>query len=417
MAFNLLDSVKGLISPDLISKAASTLGETEAGVSKAVSGVVPSILGSIISKGTSDIGGAGSVLSLAKNVADSGVLGNLAGLLGSGASTAAGGINMLKTFLGDKLGSVVSSISNFAGIKESSASSLMSMVAPAALGVLGKHVTENDMTPSSLSNMLSSQKSSILGAIPGGLSSLASTIGLGSIGSAASSAAAGIRREAGSAIRSVEAAATTVERKRNWWGPLLFALLAIFLLIVLFRRCGSESTSSTTPMDTAVAAPVTAPSAPVSIKVKLPDGSELDAYKGGIEDMLVTYLNSTNSADSINHNRWFDFDNLNFKTNSAEITDESMRQVQNIAAILKAFPKVKIKIGGYTDKTGTEDANMKLSQSRADALVAALKSAGASEGQLVGAEGYGSKFATAAADAPDEERKKDRRISVSVREK
>jgi outer membrane protein OmpA-like peptidoglycan-associated protein len=170
-------------------------------------------------------------------------------------------------------------------------------------------------------------------------------------------------------------------------------------------------------MDTAVAAPVTAPSAPVSIKVKLPDGSELDAYKGGIEDMLVTYLNSTNSADSINHNRWFDFDNLNFKTNSAEITDESMRQVQNIAAILKAFPKVKIKIGGYTDKTGTEDANMKLSQSRADALVAALKSAGASEGQLVGAEGYGSKFATAAADAPDEERKKDRRISVSVREK
>jgi outer membrane protein OmpA-like peptidoglycan-associated protein len=47
----------------------------------------------------------------------------------------------------------------------------------------------------------------------------------------------------------------------------------------------------------------------------------------------------------------------------------------------------------------------------------ALKKAGVNKAQLVGAEGYGSQFAKAAADAPDEERKKDRRISLSVREK
>jgi hypothetical protein len=32
-----------------------------------------------------------------------------------------------------------------------------------------------------------------------------------------------------------------------------------------------------------------------SFKVKLPDGSELDAYKGGIEDQLVSFLNDTRS--------------------------------------------------------------------------------------------------------------------------
>ena len=114
---------------------------------------------------------------------------------------------------------------------------------------------------------------------------------------------------------------------------------------------------------------------------------------------------------------WFDFDNLNFKTGSADITEESIKQVQNIAAILKAYPKLKIKIGGYTDKTGDSLANFKLSQGRAESVLSALKSSGANPSQLLGAEGYGTSNAKAPADAPDEERKKDRRISVSVREK
>ena len=94
-----------------------------------------------------------------------------------------------------------------------------------------------------------------------------------------------------------------------------------------------------------------------------------------------------------------------------------MHQVHNIAAILKVYPKVKIKIGGYTDKTGDEKLNMQLSQTRADAVVNALKKAGVNPAQLVGAEGYGSQFAKAAANAPDEEKQKDRRISVNVRAK
>ena len=94
-----------------------------------------------------------------------------------------------------------------------------------------------------------------------------------------------------------------------------------------------------------------------------------------------------------------------------------MKQIQNIAAILKAFPNASLKIGGYTDKTGDEPANMKLSQGRADAVDAALKKEGITAKQLAGAEGYGSQYAKAAASAPDEERKKDRRIAVSPRKK
>ena len=152
-----------------------------------------------------------------------------------------------------------------------------------------------------------------------------------------------------------------------------------------------------------------------SVKVTLPGNIEIEANKGGIEDKLVAFLND--STSKAGKDVWFDFDNLNFKTGSAEITEESNVQVQNIAAVLKAYPKLKIKIGGYTDKTGDSVANMQLSQKRADAVLDALKKSNANSAQLIGAEGYGSEYAKADADAPDEERQKDRRISLGVREK
>ena len=153
-----------------------------------------------------------------------------------------------------------------------------------------------------------------------------------------------------------------------------------------------------------------------SLKVKLINGTEIDAYKGGIEDKLVAFLNTDYKAlgtDSLK-NIWFDFDNLNFKTGSAELTAESQKQVDNMTAILKAYPSVKLKIGGYTDKVGEEAANKKLSADRANAVKAALDKAGVGT-QITDAEGYGSVFAKYPADAPESERVTDRRVSVSVR--
>lgn len=204
------------------------------------------------------------------------------------------------------------------------------------------------------------------------------------------------------------------------------SFVVVFFFLMLMMNCHGDfmpgapaHSEAAGPAETAhegdkeVAATETAK--PESIKVKLPDGTELNAYKGGIEDKLVAFLND--STAKAGKDAWFDFDNLNFKTNSAEITEESKSQVQNIAAILKAYPKLKIKIGGYTDKTGDSTANQKLSQGRADAVLTSLKEDKTKEVQLVGAEGYGSHFAKAAADAPDAEKQKDRRISVQVREK
>ncbi|HTI90513.1 MAG TPA: OmpA family protein [Puia sp.] len=427
MAFNFLDSVKGLFSGDLVAKAASSLGEGEGSIAKALTGIVPAVLGGIVSKGTSGIDGASSVLDLAKNAAGSGIIGNLGNMFGGGGSPMlSSGLDMARRLMGDKLTGIAGIISGFAGIKDSSVSSLLGMVAPMALGVLGQHASQNNLTPGSLSNLLASQKDSITAALPAGLSSLAGLTGLSAAGSAISSATGSAISSATGSVKQAAssphgAAYSTVEKSAGtgrWLLPLVLAIVGILIVWLLSRSCNKEVTTTAPITDTATAI-TAAPSlgAPVSIKVKLPDGTELDANKGGIEDELVTYLNSSDPADSISKNRWFDFDNLNFKTGSSEMTGESSKQVNNIAAILKAYPKVKIKIGGYTDKTGNEDANMKLSQQRAEAVTTALKATGAGADQLTAAEGYGSQFAKAAADATDEERKKDRRIAINVRNK
>jgi outer membrane protein OmpA-like peptidoglycan-associated protein len=122
------------------------------------------------------------------------------------------------------------------------------------------------------------------------------------------------------------------------------------------------------------------------------------------------YKNGTN--DSLK-DKWFNFDDLNFVFGKTELTPESKRQLDNIVAILKAFPDAKIKIGGYTDKKGDDAANKKLSDARAKAVQAALQKAGVGA-QVPEAEGYGEQYATVEEGASDEARAVDRKTAVRL---
>jgi outer membrane protein OmpA-like peptidoglycan-associated protein len=81
---------------------------------------------------------------------------------------------------------------------------------------------------------------------------------------------------------------------------------------------------------------------------------------------------------------------INFPTNSAEIPAASKTLLQHAATAFKQLPfGTVIEIAGYTDNTGDPSANVQLSQQRADAVRAALVSAGVDPSALV-AKGYGS---------------------------
>ncbi|MBS0029133.1 DUF937 domain-containing protein [Chitinophaga sp. 22321] len=423
MSFDLLESAKSIFNNNVVSQASSQLGESEGGIQKALSGIVPVILGGLLSKAGSS-GNAGGLLDMVKGVAGDANPSAVSGAIQGGAGgLLSKGADLLRSLFGDKVDSIIGMLSSFAGIKESSASTLLQTAAPATLGTVGQYAAQNNLSPNSFLSLLDSQKDKILGAIPGGLN-IAGILGLSSLSDLGKKI--GITGDTATTTAGAVNIKPAGGSSNRWVWSLLLILVAIILLWYLMRGCGGNKPGGT-PVTDSVTTSQLADSASMSvteggpvvsresIKVTLPDGAVLDAFKGGIEDQLVTFLKDDSRKPG--KDVWFDFDNLNFKTGSAELTEESMKQVGNIAAIMKAFPKAKIKIGGYTDRTGDSTVNLRLSKERAESVVTALKKSNTNPAQLLGAEGYGSQFAKAAATAPDEEKKKDRHISISVREK
>jgi outer membrane protein OmpA-like peptidoglycan-associated protein len=415
MSFNLMDAAKGLFTSELLGKASSFLGESEGGISKAMTGIVPTVLSGLVSK-TSTHEGTGAVAHMVDEQSNAGILGNLGGFFGNdGGGLLNKGAGLLSSLFGGKADGITGLISNFAGVKSSTATSLLSMALPAVLGLIGKHTSGGGA--SGIASLLSSQKDNIAAAMPAGLN-LSSV--LGGAGSTVSNAAPAAK--ATTTHYAEEAVEKTGGGAMRFLLPLLLLAAAAMGAWYFFGKNKGDDTEKATPVvtetpkDTSTPAP-TMVGGKESLKVKLADGTEIDAFKGGVEDKLVAFL-STNwkalGADSLKK-IWYDFDNLNFDLGKSTITTESMGQVKNLAAILKAYPDAKIKVGGYTDKKGDAAGNKKLSQSRADAVIAALKGLGSNAAQLLGGEGYGSQFAIVAAEASDEERRKDRRTAVSVR--
>lgn len=132
----------------------------------------------------------------------------------------------------------------------------------------------------------------------------------------------------------------------------------------------------------------------------------------GIEGQLIAFIED--AAKEIDKTTWFNFDRLSFASGSTELDMEASKaQLDNIVAILAAFPNAKLKVGGYTDNDGPADANKKISQKRAEAVVKALTDAGVAADRLE-AEGYGPEHPVCEANDTPECKAQNRRIAVRV---
>jgi len=149
------------------------------------------------------------------------------------------------------------------------------------------------------------------------------------------------------------------------------------------------------------------------LPVKLPNGVELNVPEFGVERKLIAFIED--KGKPVDKTTWFSFDRLEFETGSATLKPSSAEQLKNISEIMKAFPKVKMKVGGYTDNVGNADANLKLSQKRAENTMQELVKLGVDARRLE-AEGYGEKYPVAD-NATEEGRQKNRRIDIRVTSK
>jgi outer membrane protein OmpA-like peptidoglycan-associated protein len=149
------------------------------------------------------------------------------------------------------------------------------------------------------------------------------------------------------------------------------------------------------------------------IKASLPGGVELNIPQNGMENRLLAYIKDPNAP--ISEQAWFEFDRLTFDTSSATLQPSSQEQLENIANILKAYPNVHARIGGYTDNQGDPDSNVKLSQDRANNVMIQLQRLGVDASRM-DAVGYGADHPVAD-NSSEAGRAQNRRIALRVTQK
>jgi K(+)-stimulated pyrophosphate-energized sodium pump len=151
-----------------------------------------------------------------------------------------------------------------------------------------------------------------------------------------------------------------------------------------------------------------------SSKMKLKDGVELDLGATSMLRALVVFVQ--NPAMQVDKETWFTLDRTYFETGSAKLSASSDQQMNDLKAIMMAYPNLEIKVGGYTDNTGDAAKNLMLSKDRAAAAKAALVKLGV-DARRIESEGYGSEHPVCPANSTDECRAMNRRIDVRVTKK
>lgn len=147
-------------------------------------------------------------------------------------------------------------------------------------------------------------------------------------------------------------------------------------------------------------------------KVKLKGGKTIDV---GENSQIYSLYNAINQKDKsiLDPNKWYTIENLYFETESSDLKPGYELQLNNLAEIINAYPDLKIKLGGYTDNTGNEESNLKLSNLRAQTAKLKLLELGVPADRIE-VEGYGSQHPICEANDTDECKAKNRRIDVRV---
>lgn len=242
MAASLVSVVMQFLTPDMIAKIASALGLDRSIAQKAIGGAVPALLSSLADVASTP-NGARQLTSIVAQQQQQGSLDTLKNLLGgSGQSTlAATGSSMLSgLFGGGTLDTMAQSIGKFAGVDAGSSKSILGMLGPVVLGVLGQQQRSAGLDASGLASLLSSQKGQIAAAIPSGLLDQLSAAGLidkaeGTLRSGVAATSAAGSRIAGAGQAATKAAPSQLP----YWllGLAVLSGLAWFA----FGRSGSET--------------------------------------------------------------------------------------------------------------------------------------------------------------------------------
>jgi OmpA-OmpF porin, OOP family len=298
-------------------------------------------------------------------------------------SFATSGNKFLSSIFGNKLNSVTEAIGSHTGLRTAGASALLALGGHTVLGFLGSKVREGSVNANNLPGLLAHESEELKGMLPNEFH----TVGSHKVD---------VDPVVTQSVKHAEHHSTW-----RWLLPLLFVIGLLFA----FWASRPHRRLATAPRFTPPAPAVTpqVPNAPATGPVTstlgtnlgrmmpftLPNGTVLHMPEHGSEANLLASIKDPNKAPDTTS--WISLDRTDFNTNSAMLNPQSADELNNIAATLKAYPAVHLKIGGYTDNTGSPGQNLSLSQARAESVVSQLTSRGIAPDRLA-AQGYGDQY-------------------------
>jgi OOP family OmpA-OmpF porin len=428
---NLIELLKNEVSDKVISSLSQKAGVSEDQVKTGFSAGIPAILAGILKNGAG--GNSGFLGNIMSGITGSSPDNNPTDLLnGSEDSLLEKGKSLLGGLFGNETNAVTNSLSSSTGLSPEKSTGLLAMIAPLVTGFISKIMASNGWNFKDLLGKIFESKADITAALPQGLGD---SLGLANI------------KMPEVNIPKVEIPKApplkygTVQEPKSgggllkWLIPILIVLIAAWWLM---SRSGCNETKMEGMTDTlstrvdSIGSSIEAIGSRIdsslgklneagdfvrdlgaTISKKLPDGAEISIAENSIENKLISFIEDKDKP--VDKTTWFTFDRLYFETGKTTLKPESQDQLKNMAAILKAYPNVHLKMGGYTDNTGDASLNKTLSNDRANAAMQELVKLGIDANRL-SAEGYGPEHPIASNDTP-EGRAKNRRIDVRVSQK
>ena len=390
MATNLMEMIQSQFTPEMLQQLSTVVGERPATTQKAVEGAIPTLLA-----GLANLASTGDGATQLANLLNQGnygsLLTNFASLLGDGNATQgliSSGLDIVRTLFGGKSSAVIDWLASFCGIKSASASSLLSLVAPVVLGVLGKERTAQGLGTAGLTSLLLGQKDHIARVAPAGLASVLGMGNLANLGAGLTGAATRMTSDTATRV------ASRVEREGSSLWKWLVPTLGL-LALGIYSLWGGR-TVDRQPL----------------ANIVLPGGASLALAENSFNYNLSKFLANTTDTTVP---KTFVFDRLNFDSGTTRLTPESVQTVNDLVVILKAYPTAAVQLEGHTDSTEDAAANKKLSQDRADAVKGLLVRGGIDASRL-GTAGYGQEKPIAS-NATEDGKAKNRRLELVVAKK
>jgi outer membrane protein OmpA-like peptidoglycan-associated protein len=390
VAESLFASLLHTLDKGTISQIASSLGQSEQGILRGVESSIACALAALTGK-SKDPAGLRRMMDVVPDDAGEVSWSKLTSSLSSpGAPWITKGKQMLSSLFGANDGAIANAVGRESGVGAGTATTLLSMAVPMVIRSLRRRMQDEGLDTRDMGSLLERESATVRSALPAGVADLMWPA-----------------RAPATAPSPVITQQVHPERRSSGlpWALGLAALaLGAFWLWNHARRPAMEMTGEANRM---------AERMPTGdfIRRTLPNNVQITIPANGAEAQMFDFINdrATGTPSS-----WMGFDRVTFASGSSTLSPTSSAQINNVAAIMKAYPNANFALTGYTDNVGSDEQNLALSRARAESVKNELVARGVSPDRLTT---YGAGEQGANGESPVTGNAQNRSVSMQVTQK